>query len=91
MNKEQLNFLLKYAKKGVLSSMTSLDVIEQEELKREFIDIKASLTKDHFESNKGPSIESKDGKKKSSAVKNWLSGIGDRQRKYQETHKDELY
>lgn len=95
MNKEQLDFLLKYAKKGVLSSKKDYDEIEYEEIKDQYIRIKTELI------NISQSIQSvpetmekiKDtipGEKKESAVKTWFSGIGDRQRKYKETHKDEI-
>lgn len=84
MEKEKIDFLLKYAKNGILSSKSVLDDIEYEEIKQKYLDIKQELIKGT------KTFKSSENKDKSSAVKNWFKGIGDRQRKYQESHKDDL-
>jgi len=89
MKQDQILFLLKYAKKGVLSSMKNMDPIESEELKHKYIKIKNDLL-DSTPSNKSDINASKKNNDKASVVKKWFSGIGDRQKKYKETHKDSL-
>lgn len=83
---EDIEFLLQYAKVGILKTMEGLDPIASEELKQEYIRIKKEVTK------KTPPfpMEKENLEKKPSAIKKWFSGIGDRQRKYQEIHKGEL-
>ena len=83
---ENIEFLLRYAKKGVLVTMKDLDPIESEELKQRYISIKRELTS--TPQNASQSI--KKGAEKPSAVKKWFSGIGDRQKKYQDAHKDDI-
>ncbi len=97
MNKEQLDFLLKYAKKGVLTSKKELDEIEYEEIKEKYMNIKTELTNpmsQSIQSVPGALEKIKDislpGEKKESAAKKWFNGIGERQKKYQEAHKDSL-
>lgn len=85
---EDIKFLLDYAKEGVLITMKQLDEIEREELKREYVEIKQRLT-----SNQEvivPGFPKNQNEEKPSAVKNWFSGIGKRQKAYQEQHKGEL-
>ena len=87
MNQEEIDFLLRYAKAGILSTMQDLDPIASEELKQEYIRIKQGL----MVKQEHPSSPQKtQGDKKPSAVKKWLSGIGARQRKYQDEHKGDL-
>ena len=89
MNKETTNFLLKYAKIGVLKSRGKLDDIESEELLQEYIEIKKELlgSKDTEEIRKNTP---KPGENKEGAVKKWFKGIGERQRKYQKENKGNI-
>lgn len=89
MNKET-KFLLKYAKVGVLESLKSIDEIEAEELKQEFIKIKTKLSESKKEIETPKDNSKKPGEKKESAMRRWWGGIGDRQRKYREAHKEDV-
>ncbi len=64
--------------------METLDPIEREELKQEYIRIKASVL--YNPSTVDGTTKNKD--EKPSAVVKWFKGIGDRQRAYQEKNKD---
>jgi len=86
---EDIEFLLQYAKVGILKTMEDLDQIASEELKQEYIRIKNDLKKKK-PVQKLPTFESSHDEKKPGAIRRWFSGIGDRQRKYQELHKDEV-
>lgn len=85
MNKKQTDFLLEYAKKGILSSKQLLDDIQYKEVVDEFINIKKSL-----ESNPQNNTAILKEEQSPSKMKEWFKGIGDRQRKYQENHKGDL-
>lgn len=93
---EDIEFLLQYAKVGILKTMENLDPIASEELKQEYLRIKRELTqikKELTQKNITPSVPMERPKKeeqKPSAVKKWFSGIGDRQKKYKEAHEDDL-
>lgn len=88
MNLGQIEFLLRYAKIGVLEEMKKRDPIESESLKQEFIQIRNDLK--NGSKQQTPNETKTDSDKKPSAIKNWFQGIGDRQRKYQETNKGKL-
>lgn len=93
VNKEDLDFLIRYAKEGVLRAMKGLDPIEADELKDEFIRIKRELMS---RESPVPSIAPKQNagekkeEKKQGAFGKWLSGIPGRQKAYQEKNKDKL-
>jgi hypothetical protein len=80
---KRIEFLLEYAKIGVLEKMTNVDKIEAEELKEKYLEIKKSFSEEM------PKKEEK-GKKKDGKFNNWLSGIGERQKAYEEKHKNNL-
>lgn len=92
MEQEKINFLLKYAKMGILSEMTKLDPIASEELKQEYINIKQELLNNQSINTPFilPTIKPKESSNKDGAFMNWLHGIGKRQKKYQEEHKDDV-
>lgn len=76
---KRIEFLLEYAKIGVLEKMTKVDKIEAEELKEKYLEIKKSFSE---EMPKKEETKKKDGK-----FSSWLSGIGERQKAYEEKHK----
>ena len=86
MNKKQIEFLLKYAKIGILESKKSSDDIEYREITDEYISIKKELT--NPQEDAPVKTQAKTGEKKDGAVVNWFKGIGDRQKKFQETKKE---
>lgn len=93
MNKEQVEFLLKYAKIGVLVSKDALDEIEFEELKQEYLNIKKELLESEQTNNpvgKQPSNQHKPGEKKQGAMARYFGGIRGRQEKYKEAHKEDI-
>lgn len=86
MNKEQTDFLLKYAKIGVLNSKDSIDEIEYDELKDTYSNIKKQLTETENEVEVKKELKKpEDGKE--SAVGKWFKGISGRQKAYQEKQK----
>lgn len=89
MNKQQVEFLLKYAEIGVLLSMESSNAIKSEELKQEYIKIKKELTNAEQDAPV-KNNQKNSGEKKENAATKWFKGIGDRQRKYQEEHKKDV-
>ena len=96
MNKKQIDFLLSYAKIGVLSEKDNLDEIAFDEIKTEYANIKTELTNPLSQSilSKPEALAkikdtTRPGEKKS-AVKDWFNNIGKRQKAYQDTHKGEL-
>ena len=87
MNKEDISFLLRYAKVGVLHTMKDLDEIASQELKEEYVRLKKELL---TKNPKSEMEQSKNGDEKPSAVKKWFGGIGARQQAYKDKHKDDL-
>ncbi len=87
MDKAKINFLLDYAKIGVLSEMKNMDEIEAEEIKQKYMQIKKEVKEgsETIEKSTQKKETGKDG-----PVKKWFSGIGDRQKKYQESKKGGL-
>lgn len=85
---KDLNFLLHYAKMGVLEEIRKKDPIEAEEIKQKYIQIKQRLKKPSDEVEKTSSDKVA---KTGSAVKDWFKGIGDRQRKYKENHPEQRW
>ena len=92
INKEKIDFLLRYAKVGILESLSKLDEIEKEELKTKYIGIKIELTNpvsQSVQSVPGGLEKIKDTSRtgEENAAKKWFKGIAGRQKKYQEEHK----
>jgi len=89
MNKPQTDFLLKYAKIGILAEKDKVDDIQYDEIKEEYLNIKKELLVPK-EDTPVKSEQKNTGEKKKGAVSKWFGGIGDRQRKYQEAHKEDI-
>lgn len=89
MDKKDIDFLMRYAKIGILKQKGVIDDLDYEEIKQEYVRIKRTMS--NLESTQAfPLQQSKNEEKKPSAISKWFSGIGDRQRKYKELHKDDL-
>ena len=78
---------MRTAEVGVLISMENSNAIKSEELKQTYIDIKKQLAQSV---DTTPARNKENPGEKKSAVKDWFKGIGGRQRKFQEEHKDGL-
>ena len=83
---KDIDFLLRYAKDGVLQTMAKLDEIEAEELKMQFIDIRKRLSGTEVKEE----VKTKTTKKEGGAMAKWFKGIGGRAKAYEEAHKGEL-
>ncbi len=80
---KNIEFLLRYAKLGVLSEMDKSDKITAEELKDKYLAVKKSF-EDDAPKKQMPKKMNAEGKTK---VGKWLQGVGDRRRTYLEEHK----
>lgn len=88
MNKEQQNFLLKYAKIGVLSEMDNANKIDAQILLQTYLKIDSQLKEvAPVVPTTEASAQTQPDPKKKSVVTDWFKGIGDRQRAYEKGKK----